>query len=114
MTSPLPGRPINRQLWWDFPSDPLVWDIDDEYMFGDSYLAAPIFEAGATERKVYLPTADVHGSGDSGGSWQHVFTGAVYAGGQTHTVPAPLDSFPLFKRHDSNSSGTSRSEGRNV
>ena len=84
------GRPINRPLWWDFPTDSLVWSIDDEYMFGDELLAAPVFEAGARQRKVYLPAA--------GSNWQHVFTGDMYAGGLSHIVPAPLDSFPLFRR----------------
>ena len=30
------GRPLNRPLWRDFPHDSRVWNIDDEYMFGDS------------------------------------------------------------------------------
>lgn len=84
------GRPINRPLWWDFPADPQVWELDDEYMFGDDYLAAPVLEAGSTQRKVYLPL--------QGNAWQHVFSGAVYKGGETHIVPAPLNTFPLFKR----------------
>jgi alpha-D-xyloside xylohydrolase len=28
------GFPINRPLFFDFPDDPNVWDIEDEYMFG--------------------------------------------------------------------------------
>ena len=51
------GQPLNRPLWWDFPADPNAWTIDDEYMFGDEYLAAPVLEAGARSRTVYLPTA---------------------------------------------------------
>ena len=31
-------------------------------------------------------------------TWQHVFTNETYAGGKNHTIAAPLDSFPLFKR----------------
>ena len=82
------GRPLNRQLWWDFPTDVTSWTIDDEYMFGDDYLAAPVLTAGATSRNVYLPP----------GRWRHVFSGQDYAGGASYLVPAPITSFPLFLR----------------
>ena len=36
------GQPINRPLRWDFPDDPNVWAIDDWYMFGGSFLMAPV------------------------------------------------------------------------
>ncbi len=85
------GRPINRPLWWDFPKEPDCWQIDDEYMFGDDYIAAPILAAGMRSRVVYLPGAGAV-------TWQHVFTHETYAGGKNHTIAAPLDSFPLFKR----------------
>lgn len=29
------GLPVNRPLFWDFPSDAATWDIDDHYMFGN-------------------------------------------------------------------------------
>jgi alpha-D-xyloside xylohydrolase len=82
------GRPINRGLWWDFPLDPRAWTIDDQFMFGDAYLAAPVLEAGAVFRDVYLPE----------GAWTHVFSNETFAGGQMVRVEAPLDSFPLFQR----------------
>jgi alpha-D-xyloside xylohydrolase len=86
------GRPINRPLSWDFPGDEQSWGVDDEYMFGDAFLAAPVLVAGAVSRQVYLPPLD------PGGQWRHVFTGALYAGGATYSVSAPLDSLPLFQR----------------
>ena len=113
------GRPINRPLWWDFPQEADCWEIDDQYMFGDDYLAAPILAAGVRSRTVYLPgaaavatAADGTGGstksagGPAGGSaaaaagvtWRHVFTNATYLGGKNYTIAAPLDSFPLFER----------------
>ena len=89
------GRPLNRPLWWDFPADPATWTIDDEYMFGDEYLAAPVLEAGARSRTVYLPTA---GEQEAATVWRHVWTNASYRGGANYSVDAPLDSFPLFRR----------------
>jgi alpha-glucosidase (family GH31 glycosyl hydrolase) len=57
-------------------------------MFGDSYLVAPILTAGAVSRDVYLPA----------GLWTHIFSSANYTGGRNYSVPAPLDSFPVFAR----------------
>ena len=82
------GRPLNRALWWDFPGDPEAWGVDDAFMFGDEYLAAPVLHAGAVARSVHLPS----------GRWTHVWTNATFQGGQTVSVPAPLGSLPLFKR----------------
>lgn len=82
------GRPLNRPLWWDYPGDAQAWRVDDAYMFGDDYLAAPVLHAGARSRSVYLPK----------GSWMHHYTSKVYEGGRNYDIPAPLDSFPLFKK----------------
>ena len=63
--------------------------MEDEYCFGDDLLVAPIFEAGATERRVYLP---------AGTDWIDAESGNCYEGGQTVTVPAPIDVIPVFVR----------------
>ena len=49
------GAPYMRALFMDFPDDPNVADIGDEYMFGPAFLVAPVTEQGAISRKVYLP-----------------------------------------------------------
>ena len=61
----------------------------DQYMVGDDMMAAPVLVPGERERKVYFP---------KGASWTHYFTKKVYEGGTTATVPAPLETFPLFHR----------------
>jgi len=85
------GQPVNRPLFWDFPNDPKVWAADskDVYMFGADMLVAPVTDMGARNRTLYLP---------QGASWQHYFTQKLYTGGQSVTVDAPLDEFPLFTR----------------
>jgi len=40
---------------FDFPDDGEAWKIEDQYMFGSDYLAAPILEAGQRSRVLYLP-----------------------------------------------------------
>ncbi len=49
------GAPFMRGLFLDFPGDPNVANIGDEYMFGPALLVAPVTDQGATERSVYLP-----------------------------------------------------------
>nr|MCR5831844.1 family 31 glucosidase [Lachnospiraceae bacterium] len=46
------GTPVMRTLFYEFPDDPMSWEIEDEYMYGDSYLVAPVLEAGVTSRSV--------------------------------------------------------------
>ena len=48
------GLPMVRALLVEFPGDPAVWTIDDEYMFGSDILVAPMMTDG-TDRYVYLP-----------------------------------------------------------
>jgi alpha-glucosidase/alpha-D-xyloside xylohydrolase len=71
----------------DFPADPKVADIPDEYMFGPAFLVAPVTEQGATHRTVYLP-ADC--------DWYNYWTNERLHGGQTIVVNAPIDTLPLF------------------
>jgi alpha-glucosidase (family GH31 glycosyl hydrolase) len=78
-----------RALPLDFPSDPNVADLRDEYMFGPAFLVAPVTEQGATSRKVYLP---------AGADWYNYWTNQRFPGGQTVTVSAPIDTIPLFVR----------------
>jgi alpha-D-xyloside xylohydrolase len=83
------GAPFMRALFMDFPSDPNVTDIRDEYMLGPAFLVAPVTEQGATSRKVYLP---------AGADWYNYWTNERVKGGQTITVNAPIDTIPLFVR----------------
>jgi alpha-D-xyloside xylohydrolase len=85
----LNGAPFMRALPLDFPNDPKVADLRDEYMFGPAFLVAPVTEQGATSRKVYLP---------AGADWYNYWTQERVKGGQTITVQAPIDTLPLFVR----------------
>ena len=83
------GAPVMRPLFYDFPGDIDAWHVEDAYMFGPDMLVAPVMEAGAADRRVYLPCGAV---------WQDAYTGKRYEGGQTVTVPAPLDVIPVLFR----------------
>ena len=83
------GHPVLRALFYEFPSDPICWDIKDSYLFGSDLLVAPICHEHAVDRQVYLP---------AGASWTDARTGAVYEGGQWITADAPMDTLPVFLR----------------
>jgi len=83
------GAPFMRALPLDFPNDPMVADMRDEYMFGPAFLVAPVTEQGATTRDVYLP---------AGAEWYNYWTGELLHGGQAVSVSAPIDTIPLFVR----------------
>jgi alpha-D-xyloside xylohydrolase len=76
-------------LFMDFPNDPKVVNIGDQYMFGPAFLVAPVIEQGRESREVYLP---------AGTDWYNYWTNEKLAGGQTVTVAAPIDVIPLFVR----------------
>jgi alpha-D-xyloside xylohydrolase len=83
------GAPYMRALFMDFPDDPNVDSIGDEYMFGPAFLVAPVTSQGATTKQVYLP---------AGADWYNYWTQKRFQGGQTVTVDAPIDKLPLFVR----------------
>ncbi|OAX59221.1 TIM-barrel domain-containing protein [Xanthomonas graminis] len=78
-----------RGLPMDFPHDPKVAAINDEYLFGPAFLVAPVTTFGASSRQVYLP---------AGTSWIDFNSGKRYDGGQSIDAAAPLQRMPLFVR----------------
>ena len=82
------GVPALRPLFLEYPDDAKVTGLDDEFLFGDDLLVAPVLYEGANEREVYLPN----------GEWFDYWTGRRFAGGQTIHLPVTLDSIPMFVR----------------
>jgi alpha-glucosidase len=81
------GSPILRPLVYQFPEDPNCLDESFDYMVGPWLLAASVTAPFTRRRKVYLP---------AGQGWYDFYTLKHYDGGQTVTVPAPMDYVPLF------------------
>lgn len=90
-----------RSFVFDFADDSKAINCKDEYMFGDAFLVAPVYEPMyygpngqvidnvAETRKVYLPENSV---------WYDFETNKCYEGGQTIIANAPLETMPLFVR----------------
>ena len=83
------GTPVMRPLFYGFPEDKKAWEVEDEYMFGDHVLVAPVLYENQREREVYLP---------EGSTWKNYWTGEEYQGGQRYTVDAPIEKLPVFLR----------------
>ncbi len=81
------GTPVMRTLFYEFPTDEESWKIEDEYMYGDSYLVAPILQRGQKTRKIYLP---------AGHNWKEYENEICHHGGQYIEVPVTLENIPVF------------------
>ena len=76
-----------RALVMDFSQDKNVWNIDNEYMFGQSFLVNPVTEKGKEEQDVYLP---------GGSDWFDFWTNEKTTGGITVTKKMMIDIIPLY------------------
>jgi len=79
--------PFLRALILEFPDDPLAPFIEDEYLFGSSFLVAPILDE-TNRRKVYLPA----------GNWMDYWQKTWLQGPVWLDVEGPLDVIPLYVR----------------
>lgn len=80
------GLAVMRPLVLHYPNDENTYNINDEFMFGENILAAPVVEQGKTFRAVYLPE----------GRWVDFWTGEVFDGKNTILKNAPLDICPIY------------------
>lgn len=82
----LTGEPIMRPLVYNYPDDENVYDIKDEFLFGDDILVAPVHEEEVSLREVYLPK----------GTWYDFDYGHEYEGGRSYEIYAPQNRIPVF------------------
>jgi len=86
------GLPLARPLCFDNTDDRYV-DVQDEYLWGDAVLVAPVLTKGARSRSVLFP---------EGADWVNWHKPSLtYKGGSTARVQAPLGQLPLFIREGS-------------
>ncbi len=86
------GLPAQRALFLHYPQDRNTFTIQDQYLYGGDMMVAPVIEAGAVVRKVYLPQ-----SAKETTVWRHMWSGADFAPGW-HDVAAPVGQPPVFYR----------------
>jgi alpha-glucosidase len=85
-TSENTGLPVIRPLMLHYQQDEKTYEINDEFMFGEDILVAPVLEQGQKARTVYLPQ----------GTWVDYWTKEVIQGGRYVLRETPLDVCPIF------------------
>ncbi len=110
-----------RALMMDFASDKRTWNIDNEYMFGDALLVAPVVKAQYTKEVTTDANADTGWDKSeqadgakattavdftakcstsvylpSGATWYDYWTNERLSGGKTITRETTIDLIPLY------------------
>ena len=83
------GEPILRPMFYNDMEKTELYALDDQFYLGEHILIAPVTEAGAQNRAVYLPE----------GTWVNLWTKERVCGGRTVECEAPLlkkEGLPMF------------------
>jgi oligosaccharide 4-alpha-D-glucosyltransferase len=83
-------KPLMSPLYYYFGSDTTAASVEDEYMWGEGLLVAPVIRKGATIRTVYLPA----------GNWYELKGKKRWSGGW-HELAVGLEEIPVFIREGS-------------
>lgn len=81
------GYPIVRPLFFEFPKDTASYSVENEYMFGDEILVAPVMERKQKTKQIYFP---------DGNYWYDFWTNKRFVGGTSTTVNLNMETIPLF------------------
>jgi len=76
------GWPMLKVMFLNYPDDPTTWNLEDQFLFGEDILIAPIMEENMIARNVYLPK----------GKWINYQTKEVYEGSQWFNIS--VDEIP--------------------
>eukprot|EP00731_Ephydatia_muelleri_P032278 Em0023g785a len=76
-----PAATVVRPLFFEFPTDPKTYDIDQQFLIGSGLLISPVLKQGATSVSAYFPA----------GKWYDWYSHEVVssAGGETKELPTP-------------------------
>lgn len=88
--------PIMKPLFYDFFDDSQTYSCDYQYLYGDSFMVAPVYEESGKEdftavRKIYFPK----------GEWIDYHTGEIIKGNQKISMSVNLETLPLYIRRGS-------------
>ena len=80
------GKPLMAPLYYYFPSDTTVTNIQNQYMWGENIMIVPVLEKGVKTRRYYLPT----------GNWYNLSEKKFTRGGGWTTDSISIDKIPLL------------------
>ncbi|XP_043284600.1 lysosomal alpha-glucosidase-like isoform X2 [Venturia canescens] len=83
------GETVARPLFFEFSNDSATWDLDTQFLWGNSLMIVPVLEEGATRVTAYVPK----------GTWYDFYEKKrILSRGENYTLEAPLDTIPLLVR----------------
>ena len=95
------GQPLVAPLYYYYPKDTTTTNIQNEFMWGENILVAPILEKGISKRSVYLPA----------GKWYYFNEDQPIEGGVVTIASADIYQIPFYIKEGSfiitNSNATS-------
>ena len=82
------GLPLWRPLMMEFPEDRAAPEVENQFMVGKFLMLAPVVEAGAMTREIYLPA----------GKWVDLWDDKIYQGPGWIDMPVSLEKMPVLVR----------------
>lgn len=76
------GYPIVRPMFFEYPDDETCYTLDEQYMFGDDIIFAPVVNQGQKIKKFYIPQ----------GEWVLTMNNKVYSQGW-HEIEVEINDF---------------------
>ncbi len=83
----LEGPPLERLLCLEYPKDPELDPLTEQFLFGPNVMKAPVLNEGQTEKTVHFPFGD---------DWYSPRLGSMFKGGETVSLDCPLDTTWYF------------------
>ncbi len=80
------SMPLMQSMAYAFGLDNTTCSYENQYMYGQNMLVAPVVTANARNYKAYLPEGD----------WYNLFDGKYYKGNQTITTAPNVDKLNVF------------------
>lgn len=82
------GAPLMRPLFYVYPNDTAASNVEDEYLWGDNLLIAPVTKKEIASRSIYLPE----------GKWYEFHSGKEFAGNIRADFPLTIENIPVFAK----------------
>lgn len=98
------GVPLVAPLYYYFSNDTAVYNVSDEFMWGENILVAPVIEKNVAQRNVYLPA----------GYWYANNSNEMLSGNQNIVAAAPIDNIPFYVKAGSFIVTSAASEAMNT
>jgi len=82
------AEPVMKPMFFEWPEDQRLQELNNEYLFGGQFLVAPVTSADTMWRHVYLPA----------GLWYDFWDDHLYRGESDQLIHAPIGKLPLCVR----------------